>query len=88
MEEYVFLAAFSFPEEIIMKAKLKAKITNFDKTDGKTILSIQGFGKTETNNINAQETVLNGTLTLKSLIADQMRLGATITIIVSDEETE
>jgi hypothetical protein len=71
-----------------MKAKIKTKIVGFNKSDGNILLALTGEGRTETANINAQWASLNGTLTLRSLIADKISLGATITITVSDEETE
>lgn len=71
-----------------MKAKLKAKIIQVGRGGGDTVITIQANGKTETSNINAQDVSLDGTLKLKSLIADKLSLGSIITITLSDEETE
>ena len=72
-----------------MKAKLKAKILSVEKAganSGDTRISLESTGKVQTSNISAQDISLVGSLKLKSLIANEMRLGATITITISDEE--
>ena len=80
-----------------MKAKLRAKVlevvkdsqalTRGTKYDGMTKLKIETInGKVDTTLNNAQFVVLNGDLFLKGVIADQMKIGATITINISDEE--
>ena len=71
-----------------MKIKLRSKIDSAVRGSNSTVISITGIGKVETNNINAQEASLAGTLSLKSLIADKLSLGSTLTIIVTDEDTE
>jgi len=71
-----------------MKAKLKAKIVAVNRINGSTELTIESNGKAETTNINAQEASLDGHLILKSLVADKMKLGAIITINISDEEED
>lgn len=71
-----------------MKATLKAVILSVDKDDGKVTLSIMtpAAGKVNTKSISAQDIYLNGKLILKELVANEMKLGATITITVSDED--
>ncbi|MGE3320550.1 MAG: hypothetical protein AB7I18_14775 [Candidatus Berkiella sp.] len=71
-----------------MKANLKGQITSIDKLSGTATLSITSTGKVETSNIAAQETSLGGVLKLKSLVADKMKIGAILTITISDEEEE
>jgi len=69
-----------------MKAKLIGKINSLDKSGGTAILFITSDGKVETTNIAAQEISFSGILRLKGLVADQMKIGATLTITISDEE--
>lgn len=71
-----------------MKAKLTGKILNVDISQGEARLSIEATGKVETRNISAQEVTFNGNIRMKSLIANDMKIGATITITISDEELE
>lgn len=74
---------------MIMKAALKAKITKVDKVDGNTYLQLEAVGKMETpNRVLSHETSFSGSLKLKSVIADQMKIGAIITISISDEDIE
>lgn len=73
-----------------MKATLKAKIFSVDKTGGDVTLTIDTptAGKVGIRAINAQDVYLAGRLKLKELVANEMKIGATITITISDEETE
>jgi len=82
-----------------MKAKLRAQISDISKNvevkDGHTTvmsmtkLRLRAKGKVEivdtTLNTNAQLAMFDGELALRGVIADQMKIGATITIIISDE---
>jgi len=71
-----------------MKAKYKAKILEAIKDQyGQTVLSLQATdGKVETRLQNAQHTSLTGRIVLRDAIAADIKIGATITITVSDEE--
>lgn len=69
-----------------MKAKLTGKILSVDISQGEARLSIESTGKVDTRNIAAQEVVFNGTVRMKALIANDMKIGASITITISDEE--
>jgi hypothetical protein len=71
-----------------MKAQLSGKIVSLEKIEGDTTIVFEAKGKVDTRNIAAQPTGLHGTLTLKSMIADSMRIGAVITVTVTDEESE
>lgn len=74
-----------------MKAKLSGKIKNLEKDSetGFTRLTIScPKGKTLNVGPAAQEAMLLATLSLKTLVADQLKVGATISFIVSDEEVE
>jgi hypothetical protein len=69
-----------------MKATLKGRITRVLRDDdGTTSLSIETKGKVEETVISAKEALFQGELNLKSLVADQLKIGATITITVTDE---
>lgn len=71
-----------------MKSTLTGKINKVDKIGGFVTIQITAVGKVKTNLINAQETSLSGEMIIKSVIADSMKIGAVLTITVSDEETE
>lgn len=69
-----------------MKATLKGRITKvFRQEDGTTNLTLETRGKVADTTISAKEALFQGELNLKSLVADQLKLGATITITVTDE---
>jgi len=70
-----------------MKAKLRGKINSVDKSNGVATLSITADGKVERAGLASQETSFGGVLKLRGLVADQMKIGAVLTITVSDEET-
>lgn len=71
-----------------MKAKLEGKILSIDKHGGDTKIILDAKGKVETSNISAQDIEFNGTLRLKSIISDKMRIGAILTITIGDEDTD
>lgn len=99
MEADVCYATITFPNQVIMKAKLQAKvievIRNTEAKMGSTsfpnmvkLKLITSKGRVDTSLNNAQMVVLDGDLFLRETIANQMKIGATITITLSDEETE
>lgn len=78
-----------------MKAKLAGQIQNLekDKETGFTRITIScPKGKVSESadgkkvGPNAQDAMLLATLSVKTLVADQMKIGATITFTISDEE--
>ena len=72
-----------------MKSTLKGKIFSIEKdshSHGVVLLKVNAIGKVDTKLLNAQEVSFNGTLILKQVIADEMKIGATLTITVSDDE--
>jgi hypothetical protein len=82
-----------------MKAKLQAKITDVSKgitygnnglgadISNMTKLIFQTTkGRVDTNLNNAQLIRLDGDLYLMGVIANQIKIGATLTITISDEE--
>lgn len=72
-----------------MRAKLKGKILGIKyNADGEVALDVEAKGKVETPNIAAQTIMWHGALRLKSIITNEMKIGAIITINVSDEEAE
>jgi hypothetical protein len=96
LEEYVPEQALPLSFEVIMRAKLKAKILDITKNieckdgntnhAGMTRMRVSSRGKIETTLNNAQAVFLQGEIFLREVIADQMKVGATITITLSDEE--
>lgn len=73
-----------------MKAALKAKILSVEKSGGDVILTLDTpiAGKVGIRAINAQDAFFSGKLKLKELVANEMKIGATITITVTDEELD
>ena len=71
-----------------MKAKYTGKIKSVSKDDGLTTLLLECSGKVETKNINAQTSTMEVAVKLKSLVADELKLGTHLTIHLSDEEVE
>ncbi len=73
-----------------MKAKLKARIGSVQKTGADVILTINTptAGKVDTKALNAKEIFLNGEVRLRQLVADDIKIGAVITITLTDEETD
>lgn len=81
-----------------MKAKIRAKIMGIERNatfEGAPNTDVVGLtklqlvstsGKVETTLNNAQLVTLSADLFLKEMIANGMKIGATITITVSDEE--
>lgn len=80
-----------------MKAKLKAKILGVDKnatfrgsTDVANMVKLRlesNNGKVDSASISAQFAALTGDLFLREVIANQVKIGATLTITISDEDT-
>ena len=71
-----------------MKAKLTAKIDKIEQeADGNIRLSLSAKGVGYGQSTTSQITYLHGTLSLKSVIANEIKIGATITITLSDEES-
>lgn len=83
-----------------MKVKLKATIMevakrttfsgsgNVDVTNMVRLKIIANHGKVETTLNNAQLAALDGNLFLREVIANQVKIGATLTITISDEEAD
>lgn len=73
-----------------MKAKFKAKITEVKNLDGTTSIGFftPAAGKVDTRAMNAQDAFIDGNMQLKALIGNQIKIGATFTITVTDEESE
>jgi hypothetical protein len=71
-----------------MKSKLSGIITSLKKEGGNTVISLTSSGKVDTANISAQEISFEGILKLKTIIANQMKIGAVISINITDEKTD
>ena len=71
-----------------MRAILKAKIIGVETSSEEVILELNTLapGKVEVKSLNAQDIYLKGKIRLKALIANDMKIGAPITITISDEE--
>ena len=85
---------------MIMKAKLRAKIVGFErnaKFEGVGNIDVVGLtklslvstaGKVDTDRSNAKLATFSGDIFVKDIIAHEMKIGATITISITDEEPE
>lgn len=73
-----------------MKAKLKARIGAVTKTGGDVILSLNTptAGKVDTKALNAKEIFLTGEVRMRQLVADDIKIGAVITITLTDEDAD
>ena len=74
-----------------MKAKLSGQIRSLEKDSetGFTRITINcPKGKVSEVGPNAQDAMLVATLSLKTLVSDKMKIGATITFTISDEEPD
>lgn len=69
-----------------MKIKLQGKISEMRKdSNGNVTLSLTTNGKVETHLLNAKDATMSSILIIKGVIADDIKLGSTLTVTVSDE---
>lgn len=71
-----------------MKATIKCKIESMKRNkDGVVELSLIGAnGRVDVKSPVAQETSITGTLLLKAIVADQLKIGETINFDISTPE--
>jgi len=70
-----------------MKAKLTGKIKATQAMkDGQVNLAITFKGKADAKSIDAKEIEVDANITLKQLIANDMKIGSTFTMYITDEE--
>lgn len=72
-----------------MRIKMKSKIISVLRLSNevKVDLEFAGFVQ-DTKLINAKEAKMVGSLCLKPAMADQLKLGSVITVVLSDEDEE
>lgn len=70
-----------------MRAKLKGKITEMYRTDDSVRVQLKFDGKADSKSVDARKASMTATLLLKTLVADELKLGSTITVLITDEET-
>jgi hypothetical protein len=72
-----------------MKVKMKGKIRSIVRLDDETAFEVKLNGRVqETKMISAKEAKGVITFTIKTAMADNVKVGATITIDLSDEEAD
>jgi hypothetical protein len=76
-----------------MKATLKGKIISVQNTEGDSILTFKSTGKVDRTGFgpgssDARKTSLDGTVELKAILAKEMKIGAVLTITISDEDED
>ena len=72
-----------------MRIKMKSKIVNVSRLPNEVKLDLEFVGQVQdTKLITAKDAAMNGFLRLKPAMADQLKLGSVITVILSDEDEE
>ena len=70
-----------------MKANLKGKIVGLVVEKGEVLINLELAGKADSRSPEARPLEMSGTLKLKQLIANEMKLGSIISVYLTDEET-
>jgi hypothetical protein len=68
-----------------MKAELMGKIVSTVRTDTGVDVSLEFSGSNDHKSIDARKTTMKAVLSLKSLVADELKLGSWITVRITDE---
>ncbi len=75
-----------------MKATLKGRIVSVKNADGDAEIQFQTDGKVDKAggrvDPSARKMQLNGTMKMKAVIANEMKIGAVITVHLSDEDAD
>jgi hypothetical protein len=75
-----------------MKARLQGKIVSVANKDGDTEVAFETAGKVQKGQgplaPSARQTSLKGTVMLKGVVASEMKIGAVLTVTISDEEAD
>lgn len=76
-----------------MRAKLNGKIISVQSGDGDCVITFESAGKVDRDGTgvmapDARKTTLNGTVTLKAVVANELKIGAVITVTITDEEPD
>lgn len=72
-----------------MKATFKGQVFKIDREkSGFVKLHLDLKGKVDTRLVTAQDAELDALVMVKTIVADTMKIGSTITITVSDEEPD
>lgn len=71
-----------------MKATFKGQVYQIDRKQDWTKLHLDVKGKVDTRLVTAQEAELDALVMIKTLVADNMKVGSSITITISDEEED
>lgn len=71
-----------------MKATFKGSIHSIERGESMTNVKVDLKGKVDSNLISAQESYLKANLVVKTIVADQLKVGATLIFTVSDEDQE
>ena len=83
MEEYVPEQAFALPFEVIMRIELQGNIRNVVRNDDGTVtLTLKLNGNVANRTGEAKKASLDGTLTIKQVVADELKIGSIVSIDV------
>lgn len=69
-----------------MQVKMRSKITSMSRNSNEVKISLELRGQVQESQSSAKEASMIGTLVLRPIMADQLKIGSTITVILSDEE--
>jgi hypothetical protein len=69
-----------------MKIKLKGNISQVDRISGTAKITLNLEGNAETTSLEAKKVSMKCVLLLKTLVADEVKLGSVIYVTVSDSE--
>jgi hypothetical protein len=68
-----------------MKATFQTKIKNISRKANDVEIEFDAVGTVDTNRLPAKDAQMTMKLNLKPIVADELKLGSTITIVVSNE---
>jgi hypothetical protein len=72
-----------------MLIKMKSKIANVTRLTNEVVLDLNFEGQLQDSKlVDAKKATMTARLTLKPVVADQFKLGTTITVLLSDEDEE
>lgn len=69
-----------------MRTRFQGEIVKIEKAGGGAIVTFEAEGKVEKAGPTAKEATIKGTIFLKTLVSNEMKMGSTLTITLTDEE--
>lgn len=69
-----------------MQIKMKSRVKEIERGPEQTNIMLEFDGKVEDSKFQAKEAYMPATLRIRTIIADQLKVGSVFTIILSDED--